>query len=68
MTVFIKDTILFKGTVYRNGKEITIEQAMHYIRGFEREKIHQELQSLCNKSKTERGLAKALGNYIDKLL
>lgn len=31
------------------------------------QEVKKDLQQLCNKSRTERGLATALGNYISKL-
>lgn len=31
-----------------------------------RAEIVQELEGICNKSKTERGLCKAIGNFINK--
>jgi len=32
-----------------------------------REEITEELKQICNKCKTERGLARAIGNFINKI-
>lgn len=44
-----------------------LEEVVDYLisrLSHQREQVSKDLQAICNKCRTERGLAKAIGNYI----
>lgn len=69
MSLFIdqENAIMFNGTFYKDGREISAEKAIKCLRDFGVQEVLERLKEICNKSKTEMGLSRSIGNLIREM-